>query len=194
MDVTRSLYIIGGAGSGKSTFTASILSALGSEMGPLEDLHTTPNARGSLVTLRGHTLADGGLYLGCMRDEFPGTDGLDRASSITAEEWLAGGGAQAYPYLLGEGATLATRRFLYAAHAHTELLLIHLVVDPVVADIRFHLRGSSQDDRFVKNTVTRSENLWREMVSAGVASESIDISDALALDCVREQSIDWLRN
>jgi hypothetical protein len=175
--MTRSVYVIGGAGSGKSTFTAELLETIGSEMGKLRDLHTKRNARGNPVTLRGHDTDDGGLYIGCMRDEFPGTDGLDRASSIAGEEWLEQAGADAYSYIIAEGATLATRRFLYALQDRTELLLVHLFVDELIADLRFLQRGSSQDPRFVLNTVTRSANLLRDMQDRGALTATVDTAD-----------------
>ena len=34
----RSVYVIGGAGAGKSTFTSRLIDGLGVEYGPLEDL------------------------------------------------------------------------------------------------------------------------------------------------------------
>jgi GTPase SAR1 family protein len=179
--MTRSLYIIGGAGSGKSTFMEELLASSNHEMGPLRDLHTKNNARGNPVTLRGHELAFGwssaGLYLGCMREFYPGTDGLDRASSIAGEEWLEQGGADAYSYIIAEGATLATRRFLYALQDRTELLLVHLFVDELIADLRFLQRGSSQDPRFVLNTVTRSANLLRDMKDRGALTATVDTAD-----------------
>jgi len=161
--VTRSVYIIGGAGSGKSTFTQALLDCSNRSMNPLEDLHKTPNARGTIVTLRGHRVGLDGLYLGCMRDEYPGTDGLDRASSITGEEWLEQGKHREFDWILSEGATLATRRFLGALAKHTELMLVHLVVEDFIRDLRFMRRGSTQNEQFVQNTVTRSANLFRDI-------------------------------
>ena len=58
--MTPSVYVIGGAGTGKSTFMSQMLDQL--SVLPLEelrDLHRTPNARGTIVTLRGHHV-DGG--------------------------------------------------------------------------------------------------------------------------------------
>lgn len=178
---TRSVYVIGGAGSGKSTFTAELLTELGYHWtGPLKDLHSAPNARGTVVTLRGHEMRgeeQSVLYLGVMRDEFPGTDGLDRASSFVGTEWLHREYGDLPDVIIAEGATLASRPFLTALHETTDLLLVHLYVDPVVADLRFLQRGSSQPDSFVKNTVTRSVNLLRDMAKLGVDCATVDTAN-----------------
>lgn len=166
--MTRSVYVIGGAGTGKSTFMEELLTRSGVELEPLEDLHATPNAKGSLVTLRGHRF-DRGVYLGVMRDQFPGSDGLDRASSITGEEWLhkhqegLGGDGTLPERIIGEGATLATRRFLTALNLTTDLLILALRCDPMIHDLRLLARGTGQMSQFVTATVTRTENLVRDM-------------------------------
>ena len=74
--MTQAVYIIGGAGTGKSTVTQALLDLLDRPLGPLEDLYSKANSRGTVITLRGHQMGEDGLYLGCMRDSFPGTDGL----------------------------------------------------------------------------------------------------------------------
>jgi hypothetical protein len=169
---TASVYIVGGAGTGKSTFTDQLLRQLGHEMGPLIDIHSTPNSRGSLVTLRGHAMFFGatgaGLYLGLMREHFPGTDGLDRVSSIAGKEWLDEEGADAFNYIVGEGATLSTRPFLNSLASATDLLLVHLVCDEDVKQARLLNRGTNQPESFVRATATRSANLVRDMRTAGV--------------------------
>jgi hypothetical protein len=175
--MTRSVYVIGGAGAGKSTFMSELLVRLGAQPGPLEDLHTARNARGNPVTLRGHFLGPDGLYIGCIRDSFPGTDGLDRASSLPGKEWLDAGHHKLLGWIVAEGATLATRPFLTALDRVTDLLLIHLWVDDMITDLRFLNRGSAQDDRFVRNTVTRAKNLLRDL---DAEARSVDTADPVA--------------
>lgn len=168
--MTQSIYVIGGAGSGKSTFTAQLLDRMELHHGPLVDLYSLRNAK-ALVTLRGHYLfnpadANVGLYLGVQRDAFPGSDGLDRASSPVGEAWLIE--EDCMPRLIiSEGATLATRRFLTALHSGTDLLLVHLFAEPEEVLRRFEQRGSSQAPSFVANTVTRSANLARDLAAMG---------------------------
>lgn len=174
--MTRSVYIIGGAGTGKSTFTAELLH--GREFGPLLDLHQKPNSRGTVITLRGHRVAGGGMYLGCMRESFPGTDGLDRVSYIPGEAWLENGNLP--PWIVSEGATLAVRRFLTVLNERSDLLLVHLHAEDFVKELRFMERGSTQDEKFVLATATRSTNLLADMGKLGMERVSVDTSDPMA--------------
>jgi hypothetical protein len=175
--VTRSVYIIGGAGAGKSTFMSELLVSIGGSPGPLEDLHTTRNARGNPVTLRGHFIGPDGLYIGCIRDSFPGTDGLDRASSLPGKEWLDAGHHERLGWIVAEGATLSTLPFLTALDEYTDLLLIHLWVDEMITDLRFLARGSAQDPSWVQNTCTRARNLLRDLDAEAL---SVDTADPVA--------------
>lgn len=175
--MNKSVYIVGGAGTGKSTFTGQLLHCIGEELGPLQDLHSKPNSRGTMITLRGHRIGGDGLYLGCMRDSFPGTDGLDRVSYIPGEEWLELGHHKEFGFVVGEGATLAVRRFITKMHEHTDLLLVHLAAEDFVKELRFLERGSNQDPKFVLATETRSRNLLEDMAKAGVACWDVDTAD-----------------
>ena len=73
--MTRTVYILGGAGTGKSTFTAELLEPW--DLGPLEIFHEEPLVRGkgrpAMIKVRGHLVETpegvGGLYLGQMRPE-----------------------------------------------------------------------------------------------------------------------------
>lgn len=190
--MTPSVYIIGGAGTGKSTFMNEILRLSGCQMGPLTDLYQKPNSRGTVITLRGHGLIGQpgeGLYLGAMRDEFPGTDGLDRVSYIPGEAWL-GDPETVFPdFILGEGATLAVRRFLYPLGMVTDLLLVHLHAEDFVKDLRFMQRGSDQKESFVKTTATRSLNLWAEMKTAGVRTLDVDTADPQRWEYAIEETL-----
>lgn len=204
--MTQAVYILGGAGVGKSTFTADLMDRLkreaiggGWKVGPLTDLHAKPN-RKVTVTLRAHPLTlelVGGLlhgmYLGKLRDEFPGTDGLDRATSPTAAEWLEIGDVtgQLPDFIVGEGATLATDRFLGALEAYTDLLVLHLVCDPMIADLRVANRGHELSPQFVDGTATRSENRIKNLKTARVvrvdtSAEGYDGPWAEALDTAVE--------
>lgn len=180
--MTRSVYIVGGAGAGKSTFMGQILDPFVMTFDDLEDLHTERNARGNPVTLRGHRVQsyDGqeGLYIGCMREHFPGTDGLDRASSLPGKIWLET--AQLPDFIIAEGSTLSTRPFLTALHEQTDLLLVHLYADEMITDLRFLVRGSAQDPGWVKNTNTRASNLLRDLTALGSPAISLDTADPAA--------------
>jgi hypothetical protein len=178
-EVTKAVYVIGGAGAGKSTFMADLFTVGQFAPEPLEDFHSKRNAK-ALVTLRGHRLwvtdQDGlqGLYIGLLRDQFPGTDGLDRATSPTGEEWLREGKHEEFDFIVSEGNTLGTRRFLTALHDTTDLLLVHLWAEEFVKELRFYERGSDQSMSFVTATATRSKNLLRDMNALGVKSLNVD--------------------
>ena len=171
----RSVYVIGAAGSGKSTFMAELLSDV--ELLPQKDFYSQRNAK-ALVTLRGHRMRYlDGIYLGCMREAFPGTDGLDRASSPVGAAWLRDPIIKHPAFLVGEGATLATRPFLEALYEKTDMLLVLLEADEVVLDLRFLQRGSNQNASFVKSTASRSESLFKDMASAGANCTRVNSSN-----------------
>jgi hypothetical protein len=176
----RSVYIVGGPGAGKSTFMAQLLD--GVELGPLEELHSTPNVRGALVTLRGHRLSDGGVYVGKMRPLHPGTDGLDRASTIAGAAWVEAG--PPFRYIVGEGTTLTTRGFLGALAEHTELLVPYLTVDEETRARRFAARGSVQTPTFVNATIGRAASAASYTPSMEIDSTDPDAWE-LGLDLVK---------
>lgn len=161
--MTRAVYLLGGAGSGKSTLTSRLFA--GAEFAPLQDLHTKPNARGSLITLRGHeaTFPAGErvLYLGVWRDQFPGTDGLDRVSTVPGKEWLERGNLP--ERLFAEGNTLSARPFMYALAEATDLLVIHLWCRPEEVERRVAGRGHEMNMKWVEGTATRAENVAKDL-------------------------------
>jgi hypothetical protein len=183
--MTKAIYIIGGAGTGKSTFMNQLFEKVGLEHMELEDFHSKPNKK-AVVTLRGHRVVSQdnqrGLYIGLLRDQFPGTDGLDRATSPTGKEWLELGKHKEFNFLIGEGNTLGTRPFLTALHEHTELLLVHLEAEEFVRELRFLERGSKQSMMFVLGTATRSANLLADMQKIGVRSLLVDSADPESWD------------
>ena len=177
--MTRAVYILGGAGTGKSTFTAELLAPW--DLGPLEVFHEEPLVRGkgrpAMIKVRGHLVETpggiGGLYLGQMRPEFPGTDGLDRVCGPAVNAWLRAGILP--DFIVAEGALLANPRQLPVLAEETELLVLHFTVDEMIADLRFLARGSTQAPTYVATTVTKS----RPIISAKYASETaVDPLDA----------------
>ena len=173
--MTKAVYIVGGAGAGKSTFTQEVMDRFVMQHEPLTDLLAQKNVK-NIVTFRGHPLNDyagrTGIYMGVLRESFPGTDGLDRASSPVGAAWLRRGDLP--DFIIGEGATLSTRPFVSALHECTDLLLVHLHADPFVKELRFAERGSNQKDSFVVGTATRAENLSRDMAKSGVKVWDVD--------------------
>lgn len=184
--MTRSVYILGGAGTGKSTFTAELLSPW--DLGPLEVFHEEPLIRGkgrpAMIKVRGHVIEEPGgdvapvpigFYLGQMRAEFPGTDGLDRVCGPAVNAWLRGGDLP--PFIVAEGALLANPRQLPVLAEETELLILHFTVDEMIADLRFLARGSSQASTYVATTVTKSAKMARLMRESGVEVLDVDTED-----------------
>lgn len=172
--MTRSVYILGGAGTGKSTFTEQLTANL--KFGELESLYSRHNGRGT-VHLRGHWLSPGdGVYLGVKREHHPGTDGLDWTSSPSGEQWLKEGYLP--HYIIAEGATLSTKRFMTALAEETELMMILLEAPAEVVEQRFADRGTDQDRRFVSATVSRSLNMMSYMLTRSDLDMTCDTTDA----------------
>lgn len=195
--MSRSLYLVGGAGTGKSTFMAQLLLELGAVMGPLVDLHAKRNAK-ALVTLRGHWLDTDsgkiGLYLGHLRPgNHPGTDGLDRASGRTGVEWLQQ--TARLPFIVGEGATLATRPFLSELNSSTELMLLHLTCSSEAElSRRFARRGTEQNASFVTSTRTAARNRAVELEKAGANVVHVETTRVGACDEGLDQAVEWLES
>ncbi len=182
--MTRSVYLVGGAGTGKSTLMGRLMAEIALDVQGLGELAVAFNKRGSAVKLRGHAFrtAEGraGMYLGVLRDQFPGTDGLDRVSSIAGEVWLEEGDLP--DIVVGEGATLSTTRFMTGLHQHTEMLGVHLHATLAEKERRFVRRGSSQDPKFVLQSTTRSANVAEAMRKRGTPVIDVNTEDPDAVD------------
>lgn len=194
--MTRSVYILGGAGTGKSTFTAELLAPFA--LGPLEIFHEEPLARGkgrpALIKVRGHLVETaegvGGLYLGQMREEFPGTDGLDRVCGPAVNAWLRAGILP--DFIIAEGALLANPRQLPVFAEETELLVLHFTVDEMIADLRFLQRGSNQAPTYVATTVTKSAKMAKLMRESGVEVLDVDTADPAQWSAAMDRAREWL--
>ena len=194
--MTRTVYILGGAGTGKSTFTAELLEPW--DLGPLEIFHEEPLVRGkgrpAMIKVRGHLVETpegvGGLYLGQMRPEFPGTDGLDRVCGPAVNAWLRAGILP--DFIIAEGALLANPRQLPVFAEETELLVLHFTVDEMIADLRFLQRGSNQAPTYVATTVTKSAKMARLMRESGVEVLDVDTADPAQWSAAKDRAREWL--
>lgn len=172
----RSVYVLGGAGTGKTFFVASVLRDLEVELGPLTD-YSSLHHKGRSVKFQGHPFEDG-VYLGILGDpKNPGTDALDRICSPAGAAWLHF--AHLPGRIIGEGATLTTTTFLNALVERTELLAFHLTADPMVTDLRLLARGSNQKPSFINNTRTRALNAAKRLrEEVPVVEVETDVDDS----------------
>jgi ribose 1,5-bisphosphokinase PhnN len=157
--VSTAVYLVGAMGTGKSTVMAAIMDQLGVVTG--DWFKVWPSETRS--EFRGENLEDivtgelRGLYLGRMRDEYPGTDAIGLASHAEAYAWARE--APEMPALvLGEGARLGTVGFLrsLAARPDTQLVVGHLVVPEAVQLERLARRAKAGNAAFRKGTRTRA--------------------------------------
>lgn len=194
--MTRSVYMLGGAGTGKSTFMAQLLQRLSVTLGPLEDLHARMGGHGRAVTLRGHQMdgeAISGYYLGVMRAGlFPGTDALERVSHGPATEWVRQG--QLPAAIVSEGATLAVRPFLYALQECTELLTLAFHCEPWLHELRLLQRGTGQADSFIASSVTRTNNMVRDLEKKGGQVLWVDSGDGASWEHAQATAAAHLQN
>lgn len=161
--MTAATYIIGAPGSGKSTRMARLI----------EPWSVGPYVRLTKRELFGHYLAGPGgslgVYLGHLRDEYPGTDALSLSVAPQALLWV-----QALPLLgldvvYGEGVRLAHIGFLTALNEVTDLTVLHMLVDPEVAAARRLARGGKQlSDHYCRIATSRALNAAQACREAGI--------------------------
>ena len=163
----NSLYLIGGAGVGKT----SLLQELN------KDYVTQP-------AIRLHNLLWGeplfsenttGVRLGRPRSSFAGTDALGMAVNPDAVEWLTLGNLP--KFICGEGQRLSNQRFLTTLRDVSNLTVICVVNNNshVMRAQRAHNLGvREQSSSYVKATVTKSANLCSTLTTAGVRVVKLD--------------------
>lgn len=161
--MTRSLYLIGGPGSGKSTLMSRLLD--GWEVGPYE--------RWTRKEMFGHYLRHpelgSGAYLGHLRPEYPGTDALSLSVAPQALLWLESLPLLGLDWVFGEGIRLSHMGFLNALAAATDLTIVHMDVDPEVAETRRKNRGGKQlSESYCKIALSRADNTAQACREAGL--------------------------
>lgn len=166
--MTRSTYIIGGPGSGKSTLMSQMLE--GWEVGPYTKW-TTREMFGHY--LEHHELLERAAYLGHLRPEYPGTDALSLSVAPQALLWLDALPLLGLDHVYGEGVRLGHIGFLAALAACTDLTVIYLDVDPKEAARRRLVRGGKMlTDQWCKNATTRAINCAAACRAAGIRVDS----------------------
>lgn len=202
--MTRGLYVFGGAGAGKSTFTRALVALGGMVVEPYIVVHEKPDSqKNNVAWLHPLRLPDGraGAYLGRggLDGPHPGTDTLARSCSVAFVPWLAeGAGTQPLPlFIVGEGMNLSTRPWFTAMAENTEFLAVHVFADPWVTEVRRWQRMQAmledtsvraifddgrpkdqmQSDTFAQASATRGENLEAWCRKAGVPVLRVDGAD-----------------
>lgn len=164
--MTRSVYLLGEPGVGKSTVMRHLLE--GWTAGPYE--------RWTSREMFGHYLAHPeqghGAYLGHLRPEYPGTDALSLSVAPQALIWLASLPLLGLDYVFGEGARLAHASFLAELGAQTELTVVYLTAPAEVAAERRLARGGKLlSERYCKVAAGKSRNLAASIPVLEVQSE-----------------------
>lgn len=186
--MTDSLYLLGAPGVGKSTAMAAFLDT--------RDLAVAPDPSRIKGKLTGHGLygvlsgETRGIYLGRMREEFPGTDGLSMAVAPDARAWAATlsrqheGGMQ---YVVGEGQRLGNPGFLTALAENTWLTVVLLTATPEALTARREDRGSTQSPSWMQGAATQARNTFDAMVK-GPINRAVEIdTTALTPDEIAER-------
>ncbi|MDT0377250.1 P-loop-containing protein [Streptomyces sp. DSM 42041] len=182
----RLLYLIGPPAAGKSALAAALRHG--------HDLAARDQPVPHLLLIDPATGQPAGIELGRIRDRFSGTDALPMNVHLRACDWIENG--PVWPFVLAEGARLATRGFLTAAHARYSVHLAHLHADPALLDQRCAERGSRQDDRWRRGAATRARNLaawaetqpWITLHHLDAAAPTADHTAALRLHITKEEA------
>lgn len=144
------LYVCGAPGVGKSTLMRELRApwdceVMGREVVPHVRLRNV--ASGSIH----------GLELGVPRPQFPGTDALSMSISPHALSFLS---SVYHPFVMAEGARLATRPFLGTlAQQGVRVTLVQLTAHPSLLDERWRLRGAKQSVSWRKGAATRADRI-----------------------------------
>ena len=164
--MSKSLYLIGEPGVGKSTVVNAFC-----------DSYTI----GAKQQLLGKLWADQllaedelvGYRLGRTRETFSGTDALAMSVNPDAVAWVES--CQLPTILVGEGARLANKKFLTALNENTSLLLVLVLADNAAE--RRVSRGSNQNPSWVKGRATASLNLFKEALELGWTTMVVNNSE-----------------
>lgn len=189
------VYLVGGVAVGKSTFMKQLTSEM--RFGMDRDIYRWHSPfQGRDVRLVGHDISfrgNWGIYLG-RRDHptFPGTDRLERTSHNAGKAWLEDPASEVPDFIVGEGATLATKGFMETLVASTDALVLHLHCDPMVADLRLLQRGTGQPDTFVKATVTRAANTEKHLTALGHPPVRVDTESMDAWQAAQQLALEHL--
>ena len=160
--VSRSLYVIGAPGTGKTTLMNEVVAALGLRWLPDErvwrEIWVNPLCDENGV-LRG-------LSFGKARGAFSGTDALSMSALPRALEYIRE--TELPDYVLGEGMRLSSPKFLAELDQVAPLTLVYLSAsEETVAERRAGREGDKLTSTFVKQARTRAANAAEAMETFG---------------------------
>lgn len=135
-------YLIGEPGAGKSTLMAHLTRSI-----PYEELEWPFAHR-----VYGHVVWE----LGKRRPDFPGTDALAMNVQPAVLSWLA---ANKPPLVIAEGDRLGNSSFLNAVVGMGYALHTYVLLGEEAADLHRRLRGSRQDEKWVRGRRTKVFNV-----------------------------------
>lgn len=164
--MTKSTYIVGAPGSGKSTLMAQML----------EGWQVGPYTKWTKREMFGHTLTHPelgtGAYLGHLRPEYPGTDALSLSVAPQAMLWLQSLPLLGLDHVFGEGVRLSHLVFLMELASLTDLTVIYLRVSLEVAAERRLARGGKQlSDGYCKIATSKAHNVAAACRDVGIRVE-----------------------
>jgi hypothetical protein len=162
--VTKSLYVIGGPGVGKSTAMRLAFPTM---------VGASPYKPAGFKLLRLTALGPGETMLGVWREDFPGTDGLSMAVLPEAVRWAS---EEPLPRaVVGEGQRLANVDFFLALAERSELTIAHLTASP--EDLAARREGRTQNSQWQAAATTRAANVAAKARSYGLRVLDLDTSD-----------------
>ena len=144
----------------------------------LQDWDAGPYQRLTSRELFGHPLISQdlrlGVYLGHLRDEYPGTDALSLSVAPQALIWLETL-QDNVSWVFGEGTRLGHQSFLEALHARTELTIGYLTVSPEEALRRREARaGKLLSEQYCKIATSKAANIAAWCRTAGLRLVELD--------------------
>lgn len=176
--MTKSLYVIGPPGAGKSTLVDNVVDGLGLSWQP--DIRVWRE-----LWINPLTDSDGvvrGQSLGKHRPTYPGTDALSMSVMPRIVEWLH---QTEHPeYIIGEGQRLGNVEWLRQLDLVTELLVVYVTAPEAELDAR---RGELLSATFRKASFIRSYNAWQASMALGFETLAVDDVRGSALELVLQK-------